>query len=76
MISIVVRGGEQRANEITTKLKLFTLAETLGGVESLVRQDFALTHASILLKQRLSNDIVGIEDVEDIKAELTQALGE
>lgn len=76
MSSIVVRGDEQRANEVITKLKLFTLAESLGGVESLVSQPFTVTHASIPLKQRLSNGIVSIEDVQDIKADLTQALGE
>ncbi|RKQ39543.1 PLP-dependent aspartate aminotransferase family protein [Enterobacter sp. R1(2018)] len=82
MISIVVRGGEQRAAEIISKLKLFTLAESLGGVESLVSQPFTMTHASIPLEQRLANGItpqlirlsVGIEDVEDLQADLQQAL--
>jgi len=82
MISIVVRGGEQRAAEIISKLKLFTLAESLGGVESLVSQPFTMTHASIPLQQRLANGItpqlirlsVGIEDVGDLQADLQQAL--
>ncbi len=84
MISIVVRGNEQRAHQVIAKLKLFTLAESLGGVESLVSQPFTMTHASIPLEQRLSNGIVpqlirlsvGIEDLEDIKADLAQALEE
>ncbi|SMG30337.1 trans-sulfuration enzyme family protein [Cedecea sp. NFIX57] len=82
MISIVVRGNEKRAEEVIRKLKLFTLAESLGGVESLVSQPFSMTHASIPLEQRLSNGIVpqlirlsvGIEDAEDLQADLAQAL--
>ncbi len=82
MISIVVRGNEKRAEEVIRKLKLFTLAESLGGVESLVSQPFSMTHASIPLEQRLSNGIVpqlirlsvGIEDAEDLRADLAQAL--
>jgi len=84
MISFVVRGNEQRADAIIGKLKLFTLAESLGGVESLVSQPFTMTHASIPLEQRLSNGIipqlirlsVGIEDVRDLQADLAQALDE
>ncbi|ATF92670.1 trans-sulfuration enzyme family protein [Cedecea neteri] len=82
MISIVVRGNEKRAEEVIRKLKLFTLAESLGGVESLVSQPFSMTHASIPLEQRLSNGIVpqlirlsvGIEDAGDLQADLAQAL--
>ncbi|MFB5744859.1 trans-sulfuration enzyme family protein [Cedecea sp. S5-13] len=83
MISIVVRGDEKRAEEVIRKLKLFTLAESLGGVESLVSQPYSMTHASIPLEQRLSNGIVpqlirlsvGIEDAGDLQADLAQALG-
>lgn len=82
MISIVVRGDEKRAEEVIRKLKLFTLAESLGGVESLVSQPYSMTHASIPLEQRLSNGIVpqlirlsvGIEDAGDLQADLAQAL--
>ena len=82
MISIVVRGDDQRAAQVTKKLRLFTLAESLGGVESLVSQPFSMTHASIPLEQRLANGItpqlirlsVGIEDAEDLLADLEQAL--
>lgn len=84
MISIVVNGDEQRATAIIQKLKLFTLAESLGGVESLVSQPFSMTHASIPLAQRLANGItpqlirlsVGIEDPQDLIDDLRQALAE
>jgi cystathionine gamma-lyase len=82
MISVVVKGDAQRATQIIRKLKLFTLAESLGGVESLVSQPFSMTHASIPLEQRLANGIVaqlirfsvGIEDENDLIADLEQAL--
>ncbi|MCI0199512.1 trans-sulfuration enzyme family protein [Cronobacter sakazakii] len=82
MISIVVRGDDQRAAQVIKKLRLFTLAESLGGVESLVSQPFSMTHASIPLEQRLANGItpqlirlsVGIEYAEDLLADLEQAL--
>ena len=82
MISVVVKGDAQRATDIVRKLKLFTLAESLGGVESLVSQPYSMTHASIPLEQRLANGIVpqlirlsvGIEDASDLIADLEQAL--
>jgi len=84
MISIVVKGDEQRAAQIISRLTLFTLAESLGGVESLVSQPFFMTHASIPLAQRLANGItpqlirlsVGIEDEKDLLEDLKQALAE
>ena len=82
MISVVVKGDAQRATDIIRKLKLFTLAESLGGVESLVSQPYSMTHASIPLEQRLAKGIVpqlirlsvGIEDVNDLIADLEHAL--
>lgn len=82
MISVVIRGDDMRAAAIISKLKLFTLAESLGGVESLVSQPFSMTHASIPLEQRLANGItpqlirlsVGIEDENDLLADWQQAL--
>ncbi|APG19661.1 cystathionine beta-lyase [Kosakonia radicincitans DSM 16656] len=82
MISVVVKGDDARASEIIKKLTLFTLAESLGGVESLVSQPFSMTHASIPLEQRLANGItpqlirlsVGIEDEKDLIADWKQAL--
>ncbi len=82
MISVVVKGDDARATQIIQKLKLFTLAESLGGVESLVSQPFSMTHASIPLEQRLANGItpqlirlsVGIEDEADLIADWQQAM--
>jgi len=82
MISVVVKGDDARATQIIQKLKLFTLAESLGGVKSLVSQPFSMTHASIPLEQRLANGItpqlirlsVGIEDEADLIADWQQAL--
>lgn len=82
MISVVVKGDDARATQIIQKLKLFTLAESLGGVESLVSQPFSMTHASIPLEQRLANGItpqlirlsVGIEDEAELIADWQQAL--
>lgn len=83
MISVVVKGDDAYATHIINKLHLFTLAESLGGVESLVSQPFSMTHASIPLEQRLANGItpllirlsVGIEDEQDLIADWQQALG-
>ena len=82
MISVVVKGDDHYATQIISKLKLFTLAESLGGVESLVSQPYSMTHASIPLEQRLANGItpqlirlsVGIEGVDDLIADWQQAL--
>ncbi|WP_367165063.1 PLP-dependent aspartate aminotransferase family protein [Kosakonia cowanii] len=82
IISVVVKGDDPRATQIIQKLKLFTLAESLGGVESLVSQPFSMTHASIPLEQRLANGItpqlirlsVGIEDEAELIADWQQAL--
>ncbi|WP_394327037.1 PLP-dependent transferase [Enterobacter hormaechei] len=49
MISVVIKGDVQRAAEVIRHLTLFTLAESLGGVESLVSQPYSMTHASIPL---------------------------
>ena len=82
MISVVVKGDDHYATQIISNLKLFTLAESLGGVESLVSQPYSMTHASIPLEQRLANGItpqlirlsVGIEGVDDLIADWQQAL--
>ncbi|WP_247100853.1 pyridoxal-phosphate dependent enzyme [Klebsiella pneumoniae] len=82
MISVVVKGDEGYAERIISKLRWFTLAESLGGVESLVSQPFSMTHASIPLEKRLANGItpqlirlsVGIEDPHDLIADWQQAL--
>jgi cystathionine beta-lyase/cystathionine gamma-synthase len=79
MISIVLRGGGTAANEMVTRTKLFTLAESLGGVESLIEVPAAMTHASVAgsaleVPPGLVRLSVGIEDVEDLLADLRAAL--
>lgn len=81
MISIEL-GSLARAIEVTNKLKLFTLAESLGGVESLVCHPVSMTHGSIPKEQRerlgVTDGLIrlscGIEDVEDLMADIEQAL--
>ncbi|MEY3385447.1 MAG: hypothetical protein RIR53_258 [Bacteroidota bacterium] len=81
MISIEL-GSLERAIEVTNKLKLFTLAESLGGVESLVCHPVSMTHGSIPKEQRerlgVTDGLVrlscGIEDVEDLLADIMQAV--
>ncbi len=71
------------AMEVLSSFKLFSLAESLGGVESLVGHPSSMTHASIPREQRLESGLtdslirlsVGIEDVEDLIADLEQAIG-
>ncbi|MFE9258949.1 cystathionine gamma-synthase [Streptomyces sp. NPDC006879] len=80
MVSFRVAGGEAAAVEVCNRAKLFTLGESLGGVESLIEHPGRMTHASVAGSElevpadlvRLS---VGIEAVDDLLADLTQALG-
>ena len=83
MISFVPRGGNYAdAITIVESLKVFTLAESLGGVESLAGHPASMTHASIPKEEREKSGVVdalirlsvGIEDVEDLKNDLEQAL--
>jgi cystathionine gamma-lyase len=82
MISIRVKGGEAAARALLKNTKIFTLAESLGGVESLISHPARMTHASVEPNVRTALGItdnlvrlsVGIEDVEDLKADLDQAL--
>jgi cystathionine gamma-lyase/homocysteine desulfhydrase len=81
MISFDV-GSASRAEEVLTKVKYFTLAESLGAVESLIGLPARMTHASIPPERRAELGItdglirisVGIEDVEDLIEDLAQAL--
>ncbi|MFD2785325.1 cystathionine gamma-synthase [Hymenobacter rubripertinctus] len=84
MLSFVLKGDKQAdAIAVLEKFELFTLAESLGGVESLSGHPASMTHASIPAEQRrksgLSDSLirlsVGIEDVEDLIADLKQAIG-
>jgi cystathionine gamma-synthase len=80
MVSFRVSGGEARAVEICGKAKLFTLAESLGGVESLIEHPARMTHASVAGSAlEVPGDLVrlsvGIEAVADLIADLERALG-
>lgn len=75
-------GSLERANAFATRLKLCYLAESLGGVETLVCHPASMTHAAVGAEGRAKLGItdglmrisVGIEDVEDILADLQQAM--
>ena len=83
VISFVPKGNYAETISILEKLNIFTLAESLGGVESLVGHPVSMTHASVPKEEREKMGIVdtlirlsvGIEDVEDIIADLKQAIG-
>lgn len=82
MISIVVKGGLDTATRFLSRCELFTLAESLGGVESLIEHPAIMTHASIPVEKRKLLGIddglvrlsVGIEHVDDLQADLRYAL--
>jgi cystathionine gamma-synthase len=79
MISITVNGGEAAARHVVANTHLFTLAESLGGVESLIEFPFAMTHASVAgtslaVPENLVRLSVGIEDVEDLTGDIVAAL--
>ncbi|MGV0577274.1 cystathionine gamma-synthase [Mycolicibacterium elephantis] len=80
MISIRLRGGVQAARDLCSRTEVFILAESLGGVESLIEHPGAMTHASTAGSQlEVPDDLVrlsvGIEDAADLLADLEQALG-
>ncbi len=79
MISVRVRGGADAARKLCSRTEVFILAESLGGVESLIEHPGAMTHASTAGSQlEVPDDLVrlsvGIEDVADLLADLEQAL--
>jgi cystathionine beta-lyase len=73
----------ENVRRILTSTQLFSLAESLGGVESLINHPASMTHASIPREERIKNGLsdalirlsVGIEDAEDLVADLEQAIG-
>jgi cystathionine gamma-synthase len=80
MVSVRMRGGRRAAEELCARTEVFILAESLGGVESLIEHPSAMTHASTAGSQlEVPDDLVrlsvGIEDVADLLADLEQALG-
>jgi cystathionine gamma-lyase len=82
LISVYVRGGLPAARRMMERCKLFGLAESLGGVESLINHPAIMTHASVPAERRAALGIhdnlvrlsVGVEDVADLRAELEAAL--
>lgn len=79
MVSVRMRGGRAAARDLCAKTRVFILAESLGGVESLIEHPSAMTHASTAGSQlEVPDDLVrlsvGIEDIADLLADLEQAL--
>jgi cystathionine gamma-lyase len=84
MISFEVTGGLEPARRVVERTQVFTLAESLGGVESLIELPAAMTHASIPAETRRAHGVadglvrisVGIEDAADLISDLDQALAD
>ncbi len=82
IVSIVLKGGFDAAKRFCERTRLFTLAESLGGVESLVNHPAVMTHASVPVARREQLGIsdalvrlsVGVEDVGDLRRDLGRAL--
>jgi cystathionine beta-lyase/cystathionine gamma-synthase len=83
MISIELKGGIEDSRRFLERCEVFALAESLGGVESLIEHPAIMTHASVPSEARVALGItdtlcrlsIGVEAVEDLRADLTQALG-
>jgi cystathionine gamma-lyase len=81
MVSCVIDGDLERTRRVLERFRIFTLAESLGGVESLVNHPAIMTHASVPKEVREAGGVtdslirfsVGVEDVEDLLADLEQA---
>jgi cystathionine beta-lyase/cystathionine gamma-synthase len=84
MVSLRLVGGTEAARRFLSRTRLFSLAESLGGVESLVCHPATMTHASIPVEIRTARGVddglirlsVGIEDVADLREDLRQAMAE
>jgi cystathionine gamma-synthase len=79
MLSIQVAGGREAARQLVDSTEVFILAESLGGVESLIEYPYDMTHASVqgtdlAVPENLVRLSVGIEDADDLLADLQQAL--
>jgi cystathionine gamma-lyase len=82
MLSICLKGGFEAAKRFCERTELFTLAESLGGVESLVNHPAVMTHASVPVERRAALGItdnlvrlsVGVEEIADLKVDLDRAL--
>jgi cystathionine gamma-lyase len=82
LMSVFIRGGETKARRVTESTRLFALAESLGGVESLIEHPGLMTHASVPPEVRAEKGLtdnmirlsVGIEHLDDLKADIDGAL--
>lgn len=82
IVSVLLQGGYEAARQLCENTQLFALAESLGGVESLVNHPARMTHASVPVERRAQLGIsdalvrlsVGVESVDDLRADLDQAL--
>jgi len=84
MLSFTLKDeSKEAATKLMSSTKIFSLAESLGGVESLINHPASMTHASIPREERIKNGLtdslmrlsVGIEDADDLIADLEQAIG-
>lgn len=83
MVAVEVRGGPEQARKVAESTRVFILAESLGGVESLIGYPPLMSHSSMTEEERSSKGIppnmlrlsVGIEDAEDLIEDLDKALG-
>jgi cystathionine gamma-synthase len=80
MVSFILKGGAEEARRVAESTHLFALAESLGGVESLIEVPAAMTHAStvdstLTIDPGLVRLSVGLEHSDDLLADLTEALG-
>lgn len=84
MITMILKDDLESSRRVLSNFQIFTLAESLGGVESLIEHPAIMTHASIPAEQRAALGIgdtlirlsVGVEDKDDLIADLEQALGQ
>ncbi len=82
MVTAILNGGLEESRRFLERVEIFALAESLGGVESLIEHPALMTHASLPAAQRDALGIgdglvrlsVGVEDADDLVADLAQAL--
>lgn len=82
VVSFVVAGGLEAASSVLRRVRLFSLAESLGGVESLIGQPALMSHASMPAEVREARGVrdglirlsVGLEDIDDLRDDLGRAL--
>jgi len=75
MFSFCVKGGAEKAKEVLSKLKIFTIATSLGGVESLIEHRASVEGPDTKTPQNLLRVSVGLEHIDDLIADMEQALG-